>query len=206
MVSRSSHYSLTSKFNTLDEPRTLVAAGLCGSETENLYLDFLRKNGFIVEIYPTCKGLLEYILSNIPNILFLDMDGLGEQAIAITQNLKDNPMTYTKPTIILVGKRNIENEIRSLEAGAEDYIEKPFPNELLAARILTSIRRNIRLQVSNPLTGLPGAVYIEELTTKRLALQESVAMCYTDLNDFKALTTNMGIEEGTMSSGFWPPF
>lgn len=184
------------KWHATEEPRTLVAAGISASDSDKESIDYLRNHGFIVEVYPSGKGLHEHILSNIPNILLLDIDGLGLAAISITQILKDNPMTYTKPVIILIGKQNIENEIQALEVGAEDYIEKPFPVELLAARIHTSIRRNIRLQVSNPLTGLPGALYIEELTSKRLFEGEPVAMCYADLNDFKAFNDKYGYRRG----------
>lgn len=195
-MSSFSNDPLANTVHSHDEPRTLVVAGVTESGSNSSYIDYLRHHGFIVETCISSKGLQEHILANIPNILLLDIDGLGEQAIQITQNLKDNPMTYTKPVIILVGERNIANEIKSLEAGAEDYIEKPFPSELLTARILTSIRRNIRLQISNPLTGLPGALYIEELTSKRLILDEPVAMCYTDLNDFKAFNDKYGYRRG----------
>lgn len=189
-------YSPANNLINAEEPRTLVAAGISVSDQPIEYITYLRSHGFIVDIYPSAKGLYEHILSNIPNILLMDMDGLGPDALSIAQILKDNPLTYTKPVIILIGERNIEKEIQALEIGAEDYIEKPFPLELLAARLHTSIRRNIRLQVSNPLTGLPGALYVEELTSKRLLQSEPVAMCYADLNDFKAFNDKYGYRRG----------
>jgi diguanylate cyclase (GGDEF)-like protein len=193
-VTSQSQILLATSMNSLEEPLTLIAAGV--SDSNGDHLGFLRKQGFIIETYPTIKGLKEYILSNIPNILLLDLDALGPDVIKITSYLKENPMTYTKPVIIVIGKRDLESEIRTLEAGAEDFIEKPFPSELLSARIQTSVRRNIRLQVSNPLTGLPGAVYIEELTSKRLLETSKVAMCYTDINDFKAFNDKYGYRRG----------
>ncbi len=186
--------SFVNTLNSLEEPLTLIAAGV--SDANGDYLVFLRKQGFIIETYPTIKGLQEHILANIPNILLLDLDALGQDIIQIIARLKANPMTYTKPVIIVVGERDLESEIRTLEAGAEDFIEKPFPSQLLSARIQTSVRRNIRLQVSNPLTGLPGAVYIEELTSKRLIEKDKVAMCYTDINDFKAFNDKYGYRRG----------
>jgi diguanylate cyclase (GGDEF)-like protein len=105
-------------------------------------------------------------------------------------------MTYTSPIIIVLGTRNLVKEIQVLDAGAEDFIAKPFPPQVLAARIHTSIRRNFRLQVSNPLTGLPGAIYIEEQASRRLDHNSPVAMCYADLDYFKAFNDKYGYNRG----------
>ncbi|MGC9327224.1 MAG: GGDEF domain-containing response regulator [Candidatus Hinthialibacter sp.] len=184
------------ELNSPEDLKSLVAVGVAGKDENIKYLDYLSQNGFLIENYPSSQGLLDHIIANIPYILLLDMDVLDQDAIQITQALKENPLTYTKPVIVLIGKRNIDKEIQAIEAGAEDFVEKPFPKELLAARIQTSIKRNIRLQVSNPLTGLPGALYIEEQTCKRLQNREKIAMCYVDVNDFKAFNDKYGYMRG----------
>ena len=178
----------------LEESRTLIAVGI--SDPDETYLDYLREIGYILEKRSNPEKLYEQIIAQIPNVLLLDMDTLGNHAIQIAHKLKDNPLTYTMPIIIVVGNRDTEKEIQALEAGAEDFVAKPFLPEVLAARIYTSIRRNIRLQISNPLTGLPGAVYIEEQTTKRLERGASIAMCYADLDNFKAFNDKYGYNRG----------
>ncbi|MBN2326998.1 MAG: diguanylate cyclase [Candidatus Omnitrophica bacterium] len=188
--------SVPQEIKPVEESKPLVAVGVIDKDENIVCLDYLSQNGFLIENYPSSQGLQEHIIANIPHILLLDMDVLDRDAIIITKNLKENPLTYTKPVIILIGQRNIDKEIQALEAGAEDFVEKPFPKELLAARIQTTIRRNIRLQISNPLTGLPGALYIEEQTSKRIQNKETIAMCYVDLNDFKAFNDKYGYLRG----------
>lgn len=178
----------------LDKPRTLLALGLDESESESL--QYLLELGYIIENARKRKNLYEQILAQIPNVLILDVDALKNEAIELTKQLKENPLTYTMPIIIVLGSHDLLMEIAVLEAGAEDYVVKPFSANVLAARIHTSMRRNIRLQVSNPLTGLPGALYIEEQVTHRLEENIPTAICYADLDNFKAFNDHYGYSRG----------
>lgn len=193
---RTTPYDLSSAAygQNLDKPRTLIAVGFQSMDEE--YLSYLKGLGYLIETMETTKGLYEQILAHIPNVLLMDVDTLGDEAIRLTGILKDNPLTYTMPITIVLGERNLEREIAALEAGAEDFVTKPFSPEVLAARIHTSMRRNIRLQVSNPLTGLPGAIYIEEQASKRLDTDVPTAMCYADLDYFKAFNDKYSYSRG----------
>jgi diguanylate cyclase (GGDEF)-like protein len=166
------------------------------NESDREYLNYLSNVGYIIEHGPTEGRLQEYILRNIPNVLLLGMDTLGDRVLDIVAALKDNPMTYTMPITIVVGKRSLAGEISALEAGAEDYLKKPIVPEILAARIDTILRRNTRLQISNPLTGLPGSLYIEEQITRRLQNNLPLAVCYADLDNFKAFNDKYGYARG----------
>lgn len=193
-MSESLKISVTKEEQILEKPRTIVAAGFKDSNID--FLQYLREIGYVIECAQSKNGLVDYIRGNLPNVLLIDSDTVGKDAIKITEKLKSNPMTYTMPVIIAMGNRNWDTEIKVLDAGAEDFIEKPFPSQVLAARIHTSIKRNTRLQVSNPLTGLPGAIYIEEQATKRLANELPIALCYTDLDFFKAFNDKYSYGRG----------
>jgi len=181
-------------FPILEEPRTLVAAGALAPDAP--HLNHLRGAGFVIDTFPSTRGLYDHIIADIPNVLLMDLDSLDTDAIGIIQKLKDNPMTFTKPIIVAYGSQEVEVEIEALEAGAEDFLRKPVRSEILCARINTSIRRNTRLQISNPLTGLPGAVYIEEQTIRRLAANRPLALCYVDIDYFKAYNDKYGYRRG----------
>lgn len=178
----------------LEKSRTLIAVGM--SEASEEALSYLKNLGYLIESVDSTKGLRDQIMAQIPNVLLIDIDQVGFEAIQLTRSLKENPLTYTMPIVIVLGQRDLSREIDALEAGAEDYVVKPFPPQVLAARIYTSMRRNIRLQVSNPLTGLPGATYIEEQTSKRLEAGLPTAMCYADLDHFKAFNDKYGYSRG----------
>lgn len=178
----------------LDKERTLLCSGITDPDEE--YLNYLKEIGYVVQKHNCLESINDYILCHLPNVLLLDMDGLEDTAIQVTKRLKENPMTYTMPIIIVLGKRDLVKEVQVLEAGAEDFVAKPFPPQVLAARIHTSIRRNFRLQISNPLTGLPGAIYIEEQVTNRLEKTHPTAMCYADLDYFKAFNDKYSYNRG----------
>ncbi len=176
------------------EPRTLLVAGISDENQE--YLNYLARAGYVIDVQPAQKGLQEHILRSVPNILILDMDSLGERALRITEALKENPMTFTMPITIIIGRKSLEGEIKALEAGAEDYLNKPFAPEILVARVETALRRNTRLQISNPLTGLPGSIYIEEQIMRRVDAGLPLAVCYADLDNFKAFNDKYGYARG----------
>ena len=182
------------KEQMLEKPCALI---LCGnSNSEEISIRYLRQIGYTVEWHTCVAKIDQYLFTHIPQVLLLDLDCLGEKAIRLTRALKENPMTYTTPIIIGYGKRNLVQEINILEAGAEDFLTKPLSPQVLAARIHTSYRRNLRLQVSNPLTGLPGAIYVEEQATQRLANDEKTALCYADLDFFKAFNDKYSYNRG----------
>ena len=180
------------EYRRLGDPRTVLVAGVKDSDQE--FLNYLAHIGYVIDRRTGDEGLQEHILRCVPNVLILD--GLNEHALHVTEALKENPMTYTMPITIIVGKGGVEEEIKALGAGAEDYLNKPFAPEILAARIDTVLRRNTRLQVSNPLTGLPGSIYIEEQIIQRLQAKSPLAVCYADLDNFKAFNDKYGYARG----------
>ncbi|MBI1388383.1 MAG: diguanylate cyclase [bacterium] len=179
---------------SLKKPLTLLALGM--GENDSDYLNYLSDLGYVIERPKKVRRLYDQILAQIPNVLLINIDTLKDEAIEIIRKLKENPLTYTSPIIIVLGEHELMREILVLEAGAEDFVVKPVSPRILAARIHTSMRRNVRLQVSNPLTGLPGALCVEEQVTRRLDEKVSTAMCYADLDYFKAFNDTYGYSRG----------
>ncbi len=100
------------------------------------------------------------------------------------------------PIIMVTGKGEINDKIDGIDAGADDYIVKPFEPKEMLARIKMIVRRTERDLEANPLTRLPGNVSILNELSRRLKSKELFAVCYLDLDKFKAYNDTYGFEHG----------
>jgi diguanylate cyclase (GGDEF)-like protein len=86
--------------------------------------------------------------------------------------------------------------VGGIDAGADDYVVKPFEPKELTARIRMILRRTERDLEANPLTRLPGNVSILSELDRRLNSNALFAVCYADLDKFKAYNDKYGFEHG----------
>lgn len=100
------------------------------------------------------------------------------------------------PIIMVTGKGDISDKVGGIDAGADDYVVKPFEPKELLARIRMILRRTERDLEANPLTRLPGNVSILNELTRRLESKSVFAVCYLDLDKFKAYNDHHGFEHG----------
>ena len=100
------------------------------------------------------------------------------------------------PVIMVTGKGEVSDKIGGIDAGADDYIVKPFEPKELLARIRMILRRTERDLEANPLTRLPGNVSILNELSRRLDSNNLFAVCYLDLDKFKAYNDTYGFEHG----------
>jgi len=82
--------------------------------------------------------------------------------------------------------------VAAFEAGADDYLAKPFDPRELRARIVALLRIVRREGDRNPTSGLPGGQAIEEEIERRAEAGESFAICYIDLDNFKPFADTFG--------------
>jgi diguanylate cyclase (GGDEF)-like protein len=98
--------------------------------------------------------------------------------------------------IILSARGELNEKLKGLENGANDYVTKPFSMPELLMRIRNVLSWSQSQREANPLTGLPGNVSIERELTQRLATSESFAFIYTDIDNFKAFNDYYGYARG----------
>ena len=87
----------------------------------------------------TASGLLEH---NLPDLILLDWMLPEESGISLLKNLRKTVETRKIPVIMLTAKAEEHNKIRGFEAGADDYITKPFSPKELIARVKAVLRRS----------------------------------------------------------------
>ena len=111
----------------------------------------LKKNGFIVSSSVNGNDGLKELKKFQPDLLLLDWMLPDLSGIEICKNIrKDNSFKHL-PIIMLTAKGEVEDKIKGLDSGVDDYLTKPFSFNELMARIKAVIRRSNPNTVSDNL-------------------------------------------------------
>ncbi len=114
----------------------------------------------------------------------------------VCRTVKKDLLLSHLPIIMVTGKGDINDRVDGIDAGADDYVVKPFEPKELLARIRMILRRTERDLEANPLTRLPGNVSIINELSRKLEKKSLFAVCYIDLDKFKTYNDKYGFEHG----------
>ena len=114
----------------------------------------LSKKGYQVDSLFDGKEAVQTILENDYDLVLVDWMLPYQNGVSIIKEVRSND--YVKPLILLTARSEQEDIIKGLEAGADDYITKPFSVEELLARIRVAQRR---LSVNQGIDGKESAVF-----------------------------------------------
>ncbi len=119
----------------------------------------LAANGFDVIAAKDGNEAYSLISSHCPDLVLLDLGLPDMDGIKIVKAVRE----WSRLPIIVVSARIHERDkVEALDAGADDYITKPFGTSELMARIRTAIRHT-QISNTNPRNGLSGTVTIGEM-------------------------------------------
>lgn len=139
---------------------------------------------------------LQIIKSKPLHLVLLDYAIPKMNGRQVCLEVKKDILLRHLPIIMVTGKGEIDDKIGGINAGADDYIVKPFEPKELLARIRMILRRTERDLEANPLTRLPGNVSILNEFLRRIDNKSLFAVCYIDLDKFKAYNDKYGFEHG----------
>ena len=99
----------------------------------------LESQGFTVTVAPTGERALEAVALELPDLVLLDLrlPG-GMDGFEICRRIREFSMV---PVVMLTASAREEEKLEGFEAGADDYITKPFSLRELAARVRAALRR-----------------------------------------------------------------
>ncbi len=139
---------------------------------------------------------LKIIHENQPDLILLDYKIPKIDGREVCRRIKKDLLLRHLPIIMVTGKGDINDKVGGIDAGADDYVVKPFEPKELMARIRMILRHTERDLEANPLTRLPGNVSILKELSRRLEAKAHFAVCYLDLDKFKSYNDKYGFEHG----------
>jgi diguanylate cyclase (GGDEF)-like protein len=156
----------------------------------------LEDAGYVCDEVEDGEGAVAVMRDTRFDIVLLDLGLPGMSGAAVHRQLRQEPRTRFLPIVFLTAHTDREAKLAELEAGAEDFITKPYDAEELLARVGAAVRRSSGLRNINPLSGLPGNPTITEELESRLARAEHFALLYVDIDRFKEFNDHYGFTRG----------
>jgi DNA-binding response OmpR family regulator len=109
----------------------------------------LRLEGYHVEVAPDGETALEKAISNPPDLVLLDVMLPDIDGLEVCRQLR--MAGCDEPVLMLTAKDAIPDRVAGLDAGADDYLVKPFAFDELLARIRALLRRAAPPEADAPL-------------------------------------------------------
>ncbi|MDD5020113.1 MAG: response regulator [Candidatus Omnitrophica bacterium] len=156
----------------------------------------LTEEGY--EVLEAENGLegVDLIKNKAPNLVIVDYNMPKMTGPELCAIIKKDILLSHLPIIMLTGKSDVSDKVSGINAGADDYLVKPFEPRELMARIKMILRRTERDLDANPLTRLPGNVSILNELQERIDKKGSIAVIYADLDKFKVYNDKYGFSHG----------
>jgi len=109
-----------------------------------------EKEGYSVVCAARGAEAVPLIEKEKPDLVILDVMLPGMSGYDVCRQLRQNPASATLPILMLSAMSQVSNKITGLDAGADDYVTKPFELAELAARVRMLLERTRRLRDSAP--------------------------------------------------------
>lgn len=156
----------------------------------------LELAGYDVSTAANGEEALSMLDSMQPDLIVLDVMMPIMDGYEVARRVRRHPSNTHVPIIMLTAKSEVEDKLAGFEAGADDYITKPFGPQELLARVRAKIRRVEVDSSLSPLTRLPGNLAIEAELRRRIEANAPFAVLYLDLDNFKAFNDVYGFTHG----------
>lgn len=110
----------------------------------------LREAGFAVDVASNGPDGLDAAIAGQPDVAIVDIMLPGRDGLSVIDELRRRGLTT--PVLILSAKRSVDDRVRGLQAGGDDYLTKPFAFAELLARVQALVRRATRIPEATTLT------------------------------------------------------
>ncbi len=179
-----------------DEPRNSILVVDDDRNLRSIIASNLELAGYSAREAADGSAALAYMDAEVPDLVLLDVMLPVMDGYEVCRRIRKHPTCAHIPIIMLTARGETEDAVMGFEAGADDYIVKPFSPQEMLARVRAKIRRVNVDSSLQPLTRLPGNVAIEADVQRRFRDRIPWAVLYLDLDNFKAFNDVYGFVRG----------
>jgi DNA-binding response OmpR family regulator len=150
----------------------------------------LQIEGFHVITAESGEAAIQEMEREEFDLLVLDLMMSGIDGITVCRQIRN---FSTMPIIILSAKTNVEEKVKALEAGADDYVTKPFSTQELLARVRAALRRS-QMTLPTPSSSrlVSGNLEINFLDRRVTVAGEEIKLTPTEFNLLQELALHSG--------------
>lgn len=112
----------------------------------------LRHNGFQPVWAPDAEAAQRELDAVLPDVILLDWMLPGTSGVALARAWRLDPRVKAVPILMLTARSEESDKVAGLEAGADDYVTKPFSTRELLARVRAVLRRRAPESVAERVT------------------------------------------------------
>ena len=180
-------------FNDGDVPILLVVDD---NDEVRTYVGNLFKNSYSIITAKNGEEGVDLAIEKVPDIIISDIMMPIKNGIELCNILKADERTSHIPIILLTAKAGEENEIEGIKTGADDYVTKPFHEDLLLLRVekLVESRKNLQKRYSQEVILRPKDIAITPIDEQFLERMQKVL-------DEKLVESSFSIEDFSKAVG-----
>ena len=130
------------------------------------------------------------------DLIFISASGDIGQELSLVGRIKSVPVLAFIPQIMQLLNSTPQDLELALAAPVDEVLEGSLADSCIAARLRMAVLRGSRDINVNPSSHLPGPATIEKVIAQQIAEQKRFAVCYADLDDFKAYNDYYGYFSG----------
>jgi len=164
----------------------------------------LRARHYEVDVAADGRAALDLAAHRHPDVVLLDLGLPDLDGVEVIRGLRG----WTQiPIIVLSARQDSEDKVEALDAGADDYVTKPFGMDELLARLRAAVRRGMPAAPEDPVVRT--AAFTIDLAAKRVtdAAEEEVRLTPTEWHLLEMLARNPGrlISQRQLLQEVWGP-
>lgn len=157
---------------------------------QEIELFALKNSGYQAVGFDTAREFYKALDTKLPEMILLDIMLPDEDGLAILRRLRSRADTLKIPVILVTAKGSEIDKVKGLDAGADDYIAKPFGVMEMVARVKALLRRSVGMEEA---VLACGSVRLDSEKRLVTADGEMVELTFKEFELLRLLMKNCGI-------------